>query len=90
MKNAAEADQEENAHQKEGTEEQETYAPASTGYLGYTDNSEYEATLEELRDDMNDLAKYFEQKDYSMAKQTAAVMNTEIESLLKIMEKHNG
>lgn len=90
VKNAAEADQEESAHQKEGTEEQETYAPASTGYLGYTDNSEYEATLEELRDDMKDLAKYFEQKDYSMAKQTAAVMNTEIESLLKIMEKHNG
>ncbi len=90
VKNAAEADQEESAHQKEGTEEQETYAPASTGYLGYTDNSEYEATLEELRDDMKNLAKYFEQKDYSMAKQTAAVMNTEIESLLKIMEKHNG
>ena len=39
---------------------------------------------------MKDLAKYFEQKNYSMAKQTAAVMNTEIESLLKIMEKHNG
>ncbi|MBO4951843.1 MAG: hypothetical protein J6C99_02895 [Lachnospiraceae bacterium] len=90
VKNAAEADQEESEHQKEGTEEQETYAPASTGYWGYTDNSEYEATLEELRDDMKDLAKYFEQKNYSMAKQTAAVMNTEIESLLKIMEKHNN
>lgn len=86
VKNAAEADQ------KEGTEEQQTeaYAPAPAGYWGYTDNSEYEETLEELRDDMKDLAKYFEQKNYSMAKQTAAVMNTEIESLLKIMEKHNG
>ena len=90
VKNAAEADQEESANQKEGTEEQEAYAPAPTEYWGYTDNTEYETTLEELRDDMNDLAKYFEQKDYSMAKQTAAVMNTEIESLLKIMEKHNG
>lgn len=90
VKNAAEADQEESANRKEGTEEQEAYAPAPTGYWGYTDNSEYDATLEELRDDMKDLAKYFEQKNYSMAKQTAAVMNTEIESLLKIMEKHNG
>lgn len=83
-------DPKESANQKEGTEEQEAYAPAPTGYWGYTDNSEYEATMEELRDDMKDLAKYFEQKNYSMAKQTATVMNTEIESLLKIMEKHNG
>lgn len=90
VKNAAEADQEESAHQKEGTEEQQTEAYAPAGYWGYTDNSEYEETLEELRDDMKDLAKYFEQKNYSMAKQTAAVMNTEIESLLKIMEKHNN
>lgn len=90
VKNAAEADPKESANQKEGTEEQEAYAPAPTGYWGYTDNSEYEATMEELRDDMKDLAKYFEQKNYSMAKQTATVMNTEIESLLKIMEKHNG
>ena len=89
VKNASEADQEESANQKEGTEEQQTEAYAPAGYWGYTDNSEYEATLEELRDDMKDLAKYFEQKNYSMAKQTAAVMNTEIESLLKIMEKHN-
>lgn len=90
VKNAAEADPKKSANQKEGTEEQEAYAPAPTGYWGYTDNSEYEATMEELRDDMKDLAKYFEQKNYSMAKQTATVMNTEIESLLKIMEKHNG
>ena len=90
VKNASEADQEKSANQKEGTEEQQTEAYAPTKYWGYTDNSEYEATLEELRDDMKDLAKYFEQKDYSMAKQTAAVMNTEIESLLKIMEKHNN
>ena len=57
VKNAAEADQ------KEGTEEQQTeaYAPAPAGYWGYTDNSEYEETLEELRDDMKDLAKSFEQ-----------------------------
>ncbi len=89
VKNAAEADQE-STSQKEGTEEQEAYAPAPTGYWGYTDNSEYEATLEELRDDMKDLAKYFEQKDYNMAKKTAEVIKDEINSLLKIMEKHNG
>lgn len=90
VKNAAEADQEESAHQKEGTEEQEAYAPATTGYWGYTDNSEYEATLEELRDDMKDLHKYFEQKNYSMAKKTAEDVRDGIESLLKIMERHNG
>lgn len=88
VKNAAEADQEESAHQKEGTEEQETYAPAR--YWGYTDNSEYEETLEELQDDMKDLHKYFEQKDYSMAKKTAEDVRDGIESLLKIMERHNG
>lgn len=90
VKNAAEADQEESANQKEGTEEQEAYAPAPTGYWGYTDNTEYEATLEELQDDMKDLHKYFEQKDYSMAKKTAEVIKDEINNLLKIMEKHNG
>lgn len=90
VKNASEADQEESANQKEGTEEQQTEAYALAGYWGYTDNSEYEATLEELRDDMKDLAKYFEQKDYSMAKKTAEVIKDEINSLLKIMEKHNG
>lgn len=89
VKNAAEADQEESANQKEGTEEQEVYAPAPTGYWGYTDNSEYEETLEELQDDMKDLYEYFEQRNYNMAKQTASVMKGEIESLLKIMEKHN-
>lgn len=89
VKNAAEADQE-SVSEKEDIEEQQTEAYAPAGYWGYTDNTEYEATLEELQDDMKDLHKYFEQKDYSMAKQTAAVMNTEIESLLKIMEKHNG
>lgn len=90
VKNAAEADQE-SASQKEGTEEQQTeaYAPAPAGYWGYTDNSEYEATLEELQDDMKDLYEYFEQRNYNMAKQTASVMKGEIESLLKIMEKHN-
>lgn len=86
VKNAAEADQEESANQKEGTEEQEAYAPAR----GYTDNSEYEETLEELQDDMKDLHKYFEQKDYSMAKKTAEDVRDGIESLLKIMERHNG
>ena len=90
VKNAAEADPKESANQKEGTEEQEAYAPAPAGYWGYTDNSEYEATLEELQDDMKDLHKYFEQKDYSMAKKTAEVIKDEINSLLKIMEKHNG
>lgn len=90
VKNASEADQEESANQKEGTEEQQTEAYAPAGYWGYTDNSEYEATLEELRDDMKDLAKYFEQKDYNMAKKTAEVIKDEINSLLKIMEKHNG
>lgn len=91
VKNAAEADQE-SASQKEGTEEQQTeaYAPAPAGYWGYTDNSEYEETLEELRDDMKDLHEYFEQRNYNMAKQTAAVIKSEIESLMKIMEKHNG
>lgn len=88
VKNAAEADQEESANQKEGTEEQEAYAPAR--YWGYTDNSEYEETLEELQDDMKDLHKYFEQKDYSMAKKTAEDVRDGIESLLKIMERHNG
>lgn len=83
-------DPEESVNQKEGTEEQQTEAYAPAGYWGYTDNSEYEATLEELRDDMKDLAKYFEQKDYSMAKKTAEVIKDEINSLLKIMEKHNG
>ena len=87
VKNAAEADQE-SANQKEGTEEQQTDAPA--GHWEYTDNSEYEGTLEELQDDMKDLYKYFEQKDYSMAKKTAEVIKDEINSLLKIMEKHNG
>lgn len=90
VKNASEADPEESANQKEGTEEQQTEAYAPAGYWGYTDNSEYEATLEELRDDMKDLAKYFEQKDYNMAKKTAEDVRDGIESLLKIMERHNG
>ncbi len=92
VKNAAEADQVESTNQEEGTEEQQTeaYAPAPAGYWGYTDNSEYEETLEELQDDMKDLHKYFEQKDYSMAKKTAEDVRDGIESLLKIMEKHNG
>lgn len=89
VKNASEADQE-SASQKEGTEEQQTEAYAPAGYWGYTDNSEYEETLEELRDDMKDLHKYFEQKDYSMAKKTAEDVRDGIESLLKIMERHNG
>lgn len=90
VKNASEADPEESANQKEGTEEQQTEAYAPAGYWGYTDNSEYEETLEELQDDMKDLHKYFEQKDYSMAKKTAEVIKDEINSMLKIMEKHNG
>lgn len=89
VKNAAEADQE-STSRKEGTEEQQTEAYAPAEYWGYTDNSEYEQTLEELRNDMKDLHKYFEQKDYSMAKKTAEVIKDEINSLLKIMEKHNG
>lgn len=89
VKNAAEADQE-SVSQKEGTEEQQTEAYAPAGYWGYTDNSEYEETLEELQDDMKDLHKYFEQKDYSMAKKTAEDVRDGIESLLKIMERHNG
>lgn len=89
VKNASEADQE-SASQKEGTEEQQTEAYAPAGYWGYTDNSEYEETLEELRDDMKDLHKYFDQKDYSMAKKTAEDVRDGIESLLKIMERHNG
>lgn len=84
VKNAAEANQE------EGTEEQQTEAYAPAGYWGYTDNSEYEQTLEELMDDMKDLAKYFKQRNYSMAKQTASDVRDGIASLLKIMEKHNG
>ncbi len=82
VKNAAEADQE-STSQKEGTEEQQTdaYAPAP---------AEYEQTLEELWDDMKDLYKYFENRSYSMAKQTALDVRDGIESLLKIMEKHNG
>lgn len=89
VKNAAEADQE-SASQKEDTEEQQIEAYATAGYWGYTDNSEYEETLEELQDDMKDLHKYFEQKDYSMAKKTAEDVRDGIESLLKIMERHNG
>lgn len=89
VKNAAEADQE-SASQKEDTEEQQIEAYAPAGYWGYTDNSEYEETLEELQDDMKDLHKYFEQKDYSMAKKTAEDVRDGIESLLKIMERHNG
>lgn len=89
VKNASEADQE-SASQKEDTEEQQTEAYAPAGYWGYTDNSEYEETLEELQDDMKDLHKYFEQKDYSMAKKTAEDVRDGIESLLKIMERHNG
>ena len=89
VKNAAEADQE-SASQKEDTEEQQIEAYAPAGYWGYTDNSEYEETLEELQDDMKNLHKYFEQKDYSMAKKTAEDVRDGIESLLKIMERHNG
>lgn len=89
VKNAAEADQE-SASQKEDTEEQQIEAYAPAGYWGYTDNSEYEQTLEELMDDMKDLAKYFKQRNYSMAKQTASDVRDGIASLLKIMEKHNS